>query len=240
MVHYSQSLIQKLEESLRSAFNQPLLRLTRPARSGSEIRVTLADGQKIVPMEEASVQLVVEILTGDQRRSSFWFGFVAVFGLAEIKKYTLQHSSLMVFHDIGGELVPLFRAEWDQLDASNEESKHAQPHWHFVQNPERIEGLIRSLSRPSPAVTNEFSPEQDSKLFSGLADCGQFHFAMTSLWEKSETPPYKKRLFDSDDFPKWFKNLTNYVAGQIDYLVSHMPAAAAQTTRVFVPTEAQS
>ena len=44
MVQYSQALIQKLEESLRTAFHQPLLRLTRPSKAGSEARVTLADG----------------------------------------------------------------------------------------------------------------------------------------------------------------------------------------------------
>jgi hypothetical protein len=46
---------------------------------------------------------------------------------------------------------------------------------------------------------------------------------MTSLWEKSEGHPYKKRLFETDDFMHWFGSLTEYVAGQIAYLASLMP-----------------
>lgn len=240
MVQYSQALIQKLEESLRTAFHQPLLRLTRPRKEGSEARVTLAEGPRTAHTDDGPELMVVEILTGDHRTSTFWFGFVAVFALAEIGRYALQHVSLIIFHDIGGELVPLFRAEWDQIDASNEKSHHAQPHWHFIQNPERIESLVRTLTRPATNAVGEFSPESESELFAGLADCGKFHFAMTSLWEKNEMPPYKKRLFNSDDFPKWFKSLTTYIAGQIAYLVSHMPSAATPAARAFAPAEAES
>jgi len=122
--------------------------------------------------------------------------------------------------------------------AADQQSKHAQPHWHFVQSPQRIGDIARTLMRPS-GETSEFSPEQTTELFSGLVDCGKFHFAMTSMWEKSETPPYKKRLFDSGDFPEWFKSLTNYIAGQIAYLVSHMPSEAAPEARAFLPAEAE-
>jgi hypothetical protein len=95
------------------------------------------------------------------------------------------------------------------------------------------------LTNPPGGALAEFSPERESELFSGIVDCGKFHFAMTSLWEKNEELSYKKRQFGSDDFPKWFKNLTEYIAGQIDYLVSHMPLGSTQIARAFVPTEAE-
>jgi len=233
-VQYSQSLIKSLEDSLKSAFNQPYLRLKRrPSNPGAKFFISLESGSKIAQTDDGSEQVVVEILTAERHRSTVWFGFAAAFELADIGKYNLQHASLTVFYDIAGELTPLFRAEWDQLDASNTTSKHAQPHWHFVQSPERIEGIVRTFAKPSAGTLAEFAPEQKSELFAGLVDCGMFHFAMTSLWEKSEIPPYKKRLFDSDDFPKWFKSLTNYIADQIAYLVSHMPPTATPSVRVF-------
>jgi hypothetical protein len=233
-VQYSEPLRRSLENSLKSSFNQPNLRIKgRPNKPGAAFYVALENGPRTAYTDDDSGQFVMEILTSGRHRSTFWFGFVATFVVGEIRKYSLQHASLPVFHDIAGDLIPLFRAEWDELDASNLASKHAQPHWHFVQSPERIEGIVRTLTKPSAETLAEFAPEQKSELFNGLVDCGMFHFAMTSLWEKSEIPPYKKRLFDSDDFPKWFKSLTNYIADQIAYLVSHMPPTVTPSVRVF-------
>ncbi len=244
MVEYSERLVQKLEVSLKTSFNQPLLMLTRRSgRPGAEIRVTLAAGPRIAQTDDGPELTVMEVLTGDHRSSNFWFGFVGVFTVAEINKqtnkYDLYHASLLIFHDIYGELVPLFRAEWDRDAAASEASKHAQPHWHFIQNPGRIERLVRTLTDPPDNnAVGEFVADQEAGLFHGIANCGRIHFAMTSLWEKSEIPSYTKRQFDSTDFPKWFQNLTNYIAGQIAYLVSHMPPAATPAARAFVPTEA--
>jgi hypothetical protein len=240
VVKYSESLIHKLEESLKNSFNQPLLRLTRQSgRPGSEIRITLSDGPRIAQSDDGPEISVVEILTADHHRSTFWFGFVGVFTVVELNKYDLFHTSLLVFHDIYGELVPLFRAEWDRDAAASEASKHAQPHWHFIQNPGRIERLIRTLTGPPHDAIGEFVPDEEAGLFHGIADCGRIHFAMTSLWEKSEVPSYTKRQFDSTDFPKWFQNLTGYIAGQIAYLVRHMPQTATPAARAFVPGEAE-
>ena len=239
-IEYSAPLIRSLEGSLKSAFNQPYLKLTtKPKNPGAGFHIRLENAPRTAQADDGSEQKVVDILTADRRSTTFSFGFIAAFVFSATHKYSLQHSSLTVFHDIAGEPVPLFRAEWDELAASDEASKHAQPHWHFVQSPQRIGGIARTLLKPSGETTSEFSPEQQMELFSGLVDCGKFHFAMTSLWEKSEIPPYKKRLFDSGDFPKWFKNLANYIASQIAYLVSHMPSEATPAARVFVPTEGE-
>lgn len=177
--------------------------------------------------DDGSDPIVMEIMLPNGRHSTFWFSFVAAFRQEGSEKHSLQHASLPVFHDIAGELVPLFRAEWDQLAASCQDSTHAQPHWHFVQRPARIERVVLNLMRSSTNAVHEFAPDEESEYLPGLVDCGRFHFAMTSLWESTDDPPYKKRLFDTDNFPKWFDNLTDYIAGQVNYLVSHMPASFA-------------
>jgi hypothetical protein len=248
MVQYDEYLIRKLEKSLRDSFNQPLLSLTRAGtkrgaergtKRGAEIRITLTYGSSTARTDDGTEYSVYEVLTDDNRRSGFWFGFVAVFTQIDFKKHGLHHASLLVFHDIKRELVPLFRAEWDRDAASSEASKHAQPHWHFVQNPGRIERLIQALASPPGGAVEEFAGDRDAGLFDGIADCGRIHFAMTSLWEKSETPPYIKQQFDSTNFPKWFNNLANYISGQITYIVMHMSLASAPTVKPFVPTEAE-
>src|SRR5712692_8996509 len=138
-VEYSPPLIRSLEDSLKSAFNQPYLKLTtKPKNPGAWFHIRLENAPRTAESDDSAEQKVMEILTADQRSSAFSFGFTAVFAFSATHKYSLQHSSLAVFHNIAGEPVPLFRAEWDQLAASDEASKHAQPHWHFVQSPERI------------------------------------------------------------------------------------------------------
>lgn len=235
-VNYSAQLIRSLERSLISAFNQPYVKLTtKPKNPGGSFHVRLENAPRIALADDGSEQKVIDILTTDKRNSTFSFGFVGAFEFSAAREYSLQHASLAVFQEIVGEPIPLFRAEWDKLAASDEVSTHAQPHWHFVQSPQRIGNLARILTSPS-GQTTEFSPEQPAELFPGLVDCGRFHFAMTSMWEKSETPAYRKRLFDSTDFPNWFKSLTNYIAGQIAYLVKHVSSETAPEATAFVPT----
>jgi hypothetical protein len=240
-VVYSVALIRKLEECLRSAFRQPYMQLTKPTSGSSpgDIRITLSPGQgnqRIAAADGKSpAQIVMEILTEGGRRSTFWFGFVAVFKLAESHKHSLQHASILVFHDIAGELVSLFRAEWDQLDALNLGSKHVQPHWHFTQSPARIESVLGILSASDTTTITEFSPEPQNEFFANLADCTKIHFAMTSLWEEGETTSFTKSQFNSDQFPKWFKNLSAHIAEQISYVVSHMPVSENFAVRDFTP-----
>jgi plasmid stabilization system protein ParE len=230
-VQYSQALIQRLEGSLRAASNQPYLRLTRPRILGGRFDVELENGPLLAYPDGRSEQRVVEILTADRRQTTFHLGFVAEFAQSPARKYSLQHASVSVFYDILGSLMPLFRAEWDQLDASNKTSKHAQPHWHFVQRPERIEGIVRAALTRAPSGAVEFASEQDGELFVGLIDCGKLHFAMSSLGERASI----KKEFDSEEFSKWFESLMRYIADQIAYLISRVPDAATPAARVFRP-----
>jgi hypothetical protein len=88
---------------------------------------------------------------------------------------------------------------------------------------------VRTLITPP----TEFSPEGETDIFSGIADCGKIHFAMTSLLQSS-TPATHKELFQAVDFPKWFANLSKYIAAQIAYIVAKAPSAPPAE---FVPTQ---
>lgn len=222
-ISYSEGLIQSLERSLRSAFNRPYLRLTRkPHKPGGGFYVFVEKGERDARTDDGREQTVTAILSADRQPTSFYFAFVTTFDIYT-RGYVLMHASLIVFHDVyAGELTPLFRAEWDYVAASDGTSKHAQPHWHFVQRPERIERIVRTIVSPQ----REFKSVEEGEIFAGLLDCGRIHFAMTSLG------PMQKQMFQSDDFQKWFDSLTRYVSEQIEYLISKGPAAAPKD---FVP-----
>jgi hypothetical protein len=216
-VEYSDELIKALERSLQSAFN-PKMSLNR-RRSGrvDPFRISLALGDKESP-DDYDQQWVMQILTAG-KPSGFYFGFSVRFAIRKLEpKHTVEHSSLAVFYDVCGELVPLFRAEWDLIAASDGTSMHAQPHWHFVQSPERIESIIYTWQ----GRKGEFGGEEQSGLFADLADCGRFHFAMVSLSDKNL--PAHKHIFQSEDFVTWFDKLAHYIAGQIAYVFKHLAA----------------
>jgi len=229
---YDNELIKALERSLGSAFNRPVQLNRKPSeRIGKRIgsfTVSPVDGDTYAYTNEGTERLVSEIRNSEGTPSGFFFTFAATFKQKTLDQYALQHSSLQVFHEIG-DLIPLFRAEWDQVATSAKESDHAQPHWHFVQRPNRIEEIVRSVMGQS----NEFAPYEPSQLFAGYADCGHFHFAMSPLWEKDNPNAYKQD-FESSDFPLWFDNLTKYVASQIAYIMMKAPPTPMKE---FVPEE---
>jgi hypothetical protein len=244
-IEYSEPLIRSLEDGLRGTFGLSYLRLSRePHNSGNEFVVQLADVASSARLDNGDEQAVIEIASVG-RADTFYLGFEAVFEFATEedsrkgsrksvkRRYILKTISLTVFHRVIQDIVPMFRAEWDRAHAADATAIHAQPHWHFVQSPKRIERLVRSSSGPITEVSEFDSQPQQSPLFSGIADCGSFHFAMSSHWEKGDVPPLK-RVFDSQDFYKWFLGLTKYIAGQLEFLALKMPKNDAHA---FPPVE---
>lgn len=224
-VIYSKKLGQRLERTLRSAFN-PKAELTKPPKNPeSGFRVELI-GTKTAQIDDQWTQMVDKILIADDDQAEMYFGFVACFQPATPLQYYLSDASLSVFQGIIGEPTPLFRAEWHRQGLS-ENSFHPQPHWDFSQTPGRIENIVRLFMRP-PNEPSEFSPFVKSKIFSSLADCGRFHFAMTSMWRNSDQPPPKRR-FETADFLEWFSGLADHTAKQIKYLADNMPRKEATT-----------
>jgi len=78
----------------------------------------------------------------------------------------------------------------------------------------------------SPA---EFNPDADASIFADVVDCGRLHFAMSPLWAANQEHSYIQ-TFGREDFPKWFANLTLYIAAQIAYPVAKTPAATKEFT----------
>lgn len=224
---YDNALILSFETSLSSAFNHPVQLNRKPDKRIGEFMVSPVHGDTHAWTNEGTERPVCEIRNAEDQPSGFYFTFVATFKQKTLNQYTLRHASLQVFHEIG-DLVPLFRAEWDQQATLDPKSDHAQPHWHFVQRPDRIEVIVRSVMSAS---STEFAPYEKSDLFAGRADSGKFHFAMSPLWAKDK-PCAHKEDFESADFPIWFDNLTKYVAAQIAYIVGKAPSTPA---KVFAP-----
>jgi hypothetical protein len=222
-VYHTRPLIDHLENSLQSAFN-PNAKLSRQIerQSGPEFKISLKSGKEIWVDDDH--QQIVQAVLVDGELTNMFFGFVATFRNDRERKprYYLLDASLSVFQDMVNDVIPFFRAEWDQGAAEDLSSTHAQPHWHFTQSAARIERLVKDHSfgsavLPSPEPI-EFVPERERGLLTGTVDSAKFHFAMTSLWADDDVLP-KKRLFDSDDFRDWFGGLTAYIAGQIKYVV---------------------
>jgi hypothetical protein len=220
-IRYSEGLIHSCERSLRSAFQQPTLRLTRRVqRQVGDFNVEIEDPQRFATADEDSAQQpIAGVLTEAVWKETFWFNFKATFVLwaptsSSARSHIMDHASITVFQDLAaGELGPCFRADWDPRAVQDGTSTHAQPHWHFVQRPETIESIIRTLTAP----TGEFNPENKSEIFVGVAELSRFHFAMSPLWHESDKVPHKT-WFDSDAFESWFANLVDYIAKQLVYV----------------------
>jgi hypothetical protein len=225
---YSSSLIQSFEKSLNSAFNRPVQLTKKTDKHIGEFTVAPVDGDTYAHTNEGTERPVCEIRNAENKKTGFYFTFAAKFRQSMRSEYALRHSSLQVFQDIG-DYIPLFRADWDQDATLDGTSEHAQPHWHFVQRPSRIEEIVRKVMSPP----SEFVPYEQSELFTEYADCGKFHFAMSPLWEKNKPNAYK-RDYEPSDFPLWFDNLTKYVAAQIAYIIMKAPP---MPTKEFVPEE---
>ncbi len=228
-IYYSEALISSLENSLKASFKRPDLRLTRrpSAKQGGPLSIMLADGDRLAE-ENATTHRVFAILTDQIHHDTFYFGFTALFDpwtqMKTARQHWMYHISLSIFQNLIGDLVPVFRAEWDERGVSTT-SDHAQPHWHFSLRPDRIEGIVRVFVSPGEqSRVAEFSPDVESELFPDVAELDKFHFAMSPLWVKDKTAPHKHGFESEEQFLKWFDNLTRYVAHQLVYVCAKSPA----------------
>lgn len=215
-VYLSQNLIRSLETSLR-LFNSRVRLFVSPTN-----RVALREPTSDL---EIDGDYIAEVFTRTGAPTPLFFSFDATFFKHEDEQApSLRTASLKVLHRITSDYTPLFRAEWDEQDATST-TEHAQPHWHFTQEPERIAQIARRLLRPAEVV--EFVPDEPQRVLPPLIDCGKIHFAMISPWGKNE-PLTEKHLFNSDDFPRWFAGLSGYLASQIDHVVLKMPSGVLE------------
>lgn len=235
-IPYTEGLIQSCEKSLKAAFAQPTLRLSRrPAKQAGDFTVEIDDPQRFATADvDSAKQPVADVLTPSVWPGSYYFAFKANFVLwapaaSKARAHILDHASITVFQELAaGELGPCFRADWDPRAVMDSASDHAQPHWHFVQRPDRLEGIVRTLIAP----TGEFSAEVNAQIFTGLPDLDRFHFAMSPLWDPKKNPS-QKISFDSSDFEKWFDKLAQYIATQLAYICTKSRSTTA-TVKDFI------
>lgn len=217
-IPYGNALITRVEAALRKSFHQPQLRLNRRSdkRTGYFHVALLEDNVNV--QRVGNERFALEILTPGVHADTFFFDFVALFEVTAGGRGTidheLQHVSLSIFQkNPFGDLYPLCRAEWDGLVAYDNNSAHAQPHWHFAQNSAAVESAVLSFN----SSIAEFSAE---RAFDRMIDTYGAHFAMSSLWDPRKPNSHKQQFTSVSEFASWFEKLIEYVAGQLAYVCS--------------------
>lgn len=232
MIEYSDALIRKLEEILRTGFGQPMLVLNRRSdRSIGPFHITLQESYAAGTRQNGG-RYICQVGASGVSPEAFYFGLVLRFGVSQLGEkmnaYVLDHSSLSIFQSYpAGDLYPVIRAEWDWNVVSDPKSSHAQPHWHFTQSAPDIERIVRTLG-------SEMVEFGSDLVFDRLISLADMHFAMNHLRRVAGTPDYKHTFATADDFTEWFRELVAYLSSQLAYVCRGRTFAVAD----FNPTEA--
>jgi hypothetical protein len=227
-IYYNEKLLQAIENSIAEAFNPRYVRLSRKSsKVVGRFNSVLQQGDREFRASDAEgPQNVIEIRLEGVSEEVFWLAFKANFDLWEKGAHFLEHISLSVFQQSeAGDLVRMFRAEWDSRAASDSASKHAQPHWHFAMEEDDFRAVFPIAEEGSSMPLGSF----DSKPASQLVDFSTFHFAMSPLWF-SGTPACHRQQFQSEEELKnWFSNLSVYIAEQLTYVSQKAGAGSTAT-----------
>lgn len=234
-IYYTESLIQSFERSLRDAYSPPHVQLTRKtSRDTGRFNVVMASGTREFQAADADgAQRLVEIRGSRIPEETFWVAFKADFDLWEGGQHLLEHISVTVFQQIEtGDLIRMFRAEWDSRGAAESSSGHAQPHWHFVMEADDFRTLLESEEPPASGQQDTLEFTADIQTSLGVVDFSGFHFAMSPLWYQ-DVPSCHRQIFQSgDELGSWFHNLSTYIAEQLGY-VSEKVGARPDVVRDF-------
>jgi hypothetical protein len=224
-IYYDEKLIQSFERSLLEAYSPSFVRLNRrPSKASGRFNVEIASGTREFPPADAEgSQKLIEI-GGDVPPETFWLAFKSNFEFWKQGEHLLEHISVSVFQQIdGGDLIRMFRAEWDSRAAADPRSGHAQPHWHFAMEADDFRAV---LGAEEPRIsgtqdTLEFAAQEKTEL--RHVDFSNFHFAMSPLWQRNSAPPCHRQIFQSgEELSLWFHNLSKYIAEQLAYVSKKM------------------
>jgi hypothetical protein len=220
-IYYSEKLIQSFERSLREAYSPLYVQLSRrPSKATGRFNVVMASGTREFKAADAEgAQELIEIRGDSVPQETFWVAFKATFDLWERGEHLLEHLSVSVFQQIEtGDLIRMFRAEWDSRAASDSSSGHAQPHWHFAMEADDFRAVLGSVEPLVSGQQNTLEFAADMKADLGLLDFSGFHFAMSPLWY-GDAPSCHRQIFQSDEeLSSWFHNLSTYIAEQLAYV----------------------
>ena len=225
-IYYDEKLIQSFERALRDAYApSPYVQLTRrPSKATGRFNVVIISGaaRQFQAADAVDVQNLVEIRGDGIPGETFWVGFKANFDLWERGVHVLEHISVSLFQQSRmGELVTMFRAEWDSRAAADATSSHAQPHWHFTMGADELQ--TGSAKPPLQEEIIAFTAAMQEDL--GFVDFSGFHFAMSPLWYR-DVPFCHRQVFQStEEVGSWFHNLSTYIAQQLSYVCGKTGAA---------------
>jgi hypothetical protein len=221
-IYYSERLLQAFERSLREAFDPRYVQLSRrPSKAVGRFNVVLAAGDREFKAADAEdAQNVIEIRHMGVPRQIFWIAFKANFDLWERGEHFLEHISVSVFQQQleSGDLVRMFRAEWDSRAASDAASKHAQPHWHFAMEEDDFRAVFPLEQQGSREPENSFEFAAATRPTSQLVDFSGFHFAMSPLWYPNAPSCHRQVFQTGEELNSWFSSLSSYIAEQLSYV----------------------
>ncbi len=233
-IYYTDSLVQAFERSLRDAFNPRYVRLSRrSSKAVGRFNVVLEVGDREFKAADADeAQNVIAICHTRVPQELFWLAFKANFefwesgGKQSGGKHYLEHISLSVLQKAPtGDLVRMFRADWDSRAASDSASTHAQPHWHFAMEEDDFLAVFDSGGPQDVDFTDLIEFDPTTPFASQLVDFKGFHFAMSPLWHEGEASCHRQ-VFESEDvLTSWFSNLSRYIAEQLLYVSEKVGAS---------------
>lgn len=128
----------------------------------------------------------------------------------KISHFTHINISLSVYEgeDSDERKVQLFRAEWDDMNNTNE--IHSQPHWHLTSS--------QAIEKTFEEYSNHFDngdfisllEKEKEKLF----DVKKIHFAMNGNWQNNQNHIHK--ITDSEQVAKWLKGLLSHIRLELE------------------------
>jgi len=107
----------------------------------------------------------------------------------------------------------LFRAEWD--DYGNYNTKHPQPHWHFLSN-KSIENSVSSFAEIASDDIKDTFKEVLNEGKNKTIDLSKFHFAMNGDW--NNTSIYIHPVNNENSLAQWFGGLLAYLKTELEYI----------------------
>lgn len=146
-------------------------------------------------------------------KATHWFDIFWYYVSIQIKKdidgvTEIPFVSVSFFQEESGELMQLFRAEWDNF----KQKSHPQPHWHITSYKEmRFETLNEELAIDEE---NPFAELEDEER---RVDLPEMHFAMAGDWHDGEKEGMINEFTDEIQLSNWLINLFDHVHEELSY-----------------------
>lgn len=122
--------------------------------------------------------------------------------------HTYISLSIYQGNDADNRKTQLFRAEWDDLN--NSEEKHSQPHWHVTSS--------QSIERTMEEYSNHFDNGDFISLFddisSSIYDVKKIHFAMNGNWQEKKTHVHK--IISAEQVSLWLQGLLTHIRIELE------------------------